>query len=585
MAGTSENIDTSNRDSGSPLRTLFRKSFSLRGVPEASGLSLASCSLSRVDQLPQLQPIELDIPFESAHQSSLRSGSIRAPSVSGGSTFGADSEAARALAASRKSAMRKEHMAAIAHFNNYAKTMGALRVPKSAAGKSGTLASDTSSASLDQDQQPTTMQPDEALGAESITGFMAPGQRAGRSQRMSGPQSALSAEDAVSAADALAAGGSSDETLPCSRKTAKANLVLPIGKVTSAKASDLDEILGKLDSRLANREAGAEERQQVKAADVTRWIDARLEAKLQKMEEKRAKALNIPLTQDDSSDVEAEPERSAQHDEAGSKDDAAAAQRGTSRSMRSADSKASARPEGSSPGVHSVRGVVSRENSIDEGIIAEGWIVAGTLMSTAAARKHSTSPGKPDKRTGPAKRTEVCASTPPAACKPEDPLEAELAALKAKPRNEMTPQELGRYLEIKIQLARGRSGADTSRAAAPPATPPQILPSRQTKGSLSARGSQNAAPSQAASRKGSSTQASRPASGGHRPLRPSNGNLSARGSHSTGSAAAAATATSSRHLPAYMRATKSCKAKVDAPPGAAKERATAGRSSAGGRWN
>ncbi|KAL3133148.1 hypothetical protein ABBQ38_007043 [Trebouxia sp. C0009 RCD-2024] len=114
--------------------------------------------------------------------------------------------------------------------------------------------------------------------------------------------------------------------------------------------------------------------------------------------------------------------------------------------------------------------LASRESSPDEALIAEGWIVAGTIMSNrdykpdaaSAASTADSASGASVVLPQKAPSSHPVGAFPTLSTDEVGQLTQELEVLKEQPRAQMTSQQLGRYLDIKIKLGRAGSTSSTS---------------------------------------------------------------------------------------------------------------------------
>lgn len=202
--------------------------------------------------------------------------------------------------------------------------------------------------------------------------------------------------------------------------------------------------------------------------------------------------------------------------------------------------------------------LASRESSPDESLIAEGWIVAGTIMSNKDCKPDVASAASVADPTldASAALPQKTAISSPAGVVPRPALSTdeiaqlteELEVLKEQPRAQMTSQQLGRYLDIKIKL--GRAGSMSCKSAVQqPAL--QVRPAVHAGNKLPLRPSP--APCSASTDRSRAKPVSKAAVVPKKTDATSSGRPAKR--------AAENSASSGRHIPAYMKATASVKAK------------------------
>ncbi|DBA97321.1 TPA: hypothetical protein ACH3X1_015059 [Trebouxia sp. C0004] len=211
--------------------------------------------------------------------------------------------------------------------------------------------------------------------------------------------------------------------------------------------------------------------------------------------------------------------------------------------------------------------LASRESSPDESLIAEGWIVAGTIMSNRDYRSDGenavpnvSSAASMASAAVPQKATPSQSSSTASAALSDDELAQltqELSVLSEQPRSQMTPQQIGRYLDIRIRLGRAGSVASVGRhqaeaavqavktAVKEVATPTRPSPTAPTAGQHSnSRAKPDSSIAASRPRKAAGKTTELPASRQKRPPEKRGGENSAGG-----------------YVPAYMKATASVKAK------------------------
>ncbi|KAA6427893.1 MAG: hypothetical protein FRX49_02555 [Trebouxia sp. A1-2] len=209
--------------------------------------------------------------------------------------------------------------------------------------------------------------------------------------------------------------------------------------------------------------------------------------------------------------------------------------------------------------------LASRESIPDESLIAEGWIVAGTIMSNRDYRSDGenavpniSSAASMASTAVPQKASPSQSSSAASAALSDDELAQlteELSVLSEQPRSQMTPQQIGRYLDIRIRLGRAGSVASKGRhqaavqaakpavkEAAKPTRPSPTAPIAGQHSNSGAKPDCNIAASRP--RKADGKTPELPASRQKRPPEKRGGENSARG-----------------YVPAYMKATASVKAK------------------------
>ncbi|KAL0027419.1 hypothetical protein WJX79_011006 [Trebouxia sp. C0005] len=471
-------------------------------APSSSDLSVASCSLSCIGAVPEVTPLHLDIPYVAAspqsHSNTLAS--IERFDTPRASNYGPVSEAGKARVAARKHSMRQEHLAAIANLNTFAKK----RSSKSPYSASGSDSGSCQSASRHSTPTAASISPE-------------------HHQQLSGGRQQPPSIVVYNSSHVLGEPGWSDEPV-----LADASPVLPPSSQSVHEASDW-----------CQDDSGQDQSScQAPTVDpVSSGAPANLEMPRQPHISTTADALQgQPLAETTQNDASA----------------TTAQRNGTPAwpQLRQDDAQAS---------------LASRESIPDESLIAEGWIVAGTIMSNRDYRSDGenavpniSSAASMASTAVPQKASPSQSSSAASAALSDDELAQlteELSVLSEQPRSQMTPQQIGRYLDIRIRLGRAGSVASKGRhqaavqaakpavkEAAKPTRPSPTAPIAGQHSNSGAKPDCNIAASRP--RKADGKTPELPASRQKRPPEKRGGENSARG-----------------YVPAYMKATASVKAK------------------------
>ncbi|KAL0025258.1 hypothetical protein WJX77_010860 [Trebouxia sp. C0004] len=540
-------------------------------APSSSDLSVASCSLSSIGAVHEVSPLHLDIPFVAAspqsHSNTLAS--IERFDTPRASNYGPVSEAGKARVAARKHSMRQEHLAAIAKLNTFAKKRSS-KPPYSASGSDSGSCQSASRHSTPVAASVSSQHHQQLPGSRQRP----PSVTVNNSPHVHG-EPGWSDEPVLANAMSVSGSvrGASDWYQDDSGQNQSACQVPSIDPVSSGGPASLDmpgqpnisttadDLQGQPLVHAANlssvpllaQDSSLGASTSSSCADSADFQSSPAHSALEPGPTTASQLLHQPSSQVEPS---RQPAAAAYKEEAAQNDaeTIAAQHKGNPvwAQLRQDDAQAS---------------LASRESSPDESLIAEGWIVAGTIMSNRDYRSDGenavpnvSSAASMASAAVPQKATPSQSSSTASAALSDDELAQltqELSVLSEQPRSQMTPQQIGRYLDIRIRLGRAGSVASVGRhqaeaavqavktAVKEVATPTRPSPTAPTAGQHSnSRAKPDSSIAASRPRKAAGKTTELPASRQKRPPEKRGGENSAGG-----------------YVPAYMKATASVKAK------------------------